>query len=63
MITNGNSRPGTARSQEQPCRTTRLWCWIRRRRNAMLSSTLRGAAYAAGAGGVGLIFWWIEQRL
>ncbi|MEU4678353.1 hypothetical protein [Micromonospora sp. NPDC023737] len=37
-----------------------LWT---RRRQAMLSSALRGAAYSVGAGSVGLLFWWLQQRL
>lgn len=41
----------------------RVWAWTRRRSHAMLSSALRGAAYASGAGIVGLVFWWIQQKL
>ncbi|MDG9709507.1 hypothetical protein [Streptomyces sp. DH10] len=41
----------------------RLAAWIRRRLRAMLSSALRGAAYASGAGIVGLVFWWIQHQL
>jgi hypothetical protein len=41
----------------------RAWAWTRRRSRAMLSSALRGAAYASGAGIVGLVFWWIQQKL
>ncbi|MEU2760975.1 MULTISPECIES: hypothetical protein [unclassified Streptomyces] len=37
--------------------------WLARRRRALLSSALRGAAYATGAGFVGLGFWLIEQQL
>ncbi|MFJ1838945.1 hypothetical protein ACIOJ9_34410 [Streptomyces sp. NPDC088175] len=37
--------------------------WLARRRHALLSSALRGAAYATGAGIVGLGFWWIQERL
>ncbi|MFF8917428.1 hypothetical protein ACF08M_30005 [Streptomyces sp. NPDC015032] len=36
--------------------------WLARRRHALLSSALRGAAYATGAGIVGLGFWWIQQQ-
>ncbi|WP_167357448.1 hypothetical protein [Streptomyces cellostaticus] len=44
-------------------RARQVWAWSRRRSGAMLSSALRGAAYASGAGAVGLIFWWIRQKL
>jgi hypothetical protein len=44
-------------------RADRIRDWITRRRTALLSSALRGAAYATGAGIVGLAFWWIEQQL
>ncbi|MGW0779083.1 hypothetical protein ACWD01_37105 [Streptomyces sp. NPDC002835] len=54
---------GPAASPKKPRRIARTRAWIRRRRHAMLSSAPRGACYAAGAGIVGLIFWWIEQRL
>lgn len=37
--------------------------WLARPRRALLSSTLRGAAYATGAGLVGLLVWAIQQRL
>lgn len=47
----------------QTRRTHRTRRWIARRRTALLSSALRGAAYATGAGIVGIAFWWIEQRL
>ncbi|MEU3880598.1 hypothetical protein [Streptomyces californicus] len=36
---------------------------LARRGRALLSSALRGAAYATGAGLVGLAFWLIEQQL
>ncbi|MEU1798839.1 hypothetical protein [Streptomyces californicus] len=36
---------------------------LARRGRALLSSALRGAAYATGAGLVGLTFWLIQQRL
>ncbi|MDW4903188.1 hypothetical protein RB625_32770 [Streptomyces californicus] len=36
---------------------------LARRGRALLSSALRGAAYATGAGLVGLAFWAIEQQL
>ncbi|MGA5632493.1 hypothetical protein [Streptomyces lydicamycinicus] len=41
----------------------RIWQWIARRRTALLSSALRGAAYATGTGVVGLTFYLIQQRL
>ncbi|MEU9272461.1 hypothetical protein AB0E04_44770 [Streptomyces sp. NPDC048251] len=44
-------------------RFTRASAWIRRRRNALVSSALRGAAYSSGAGVVGLIFWWLRSRI
>ncbi|MEU9991000.1 hypothetical protein ACFZCP_21575 [Streptomyces sp. NPDC007971] len=44
-------------------RARQAWAWSRRRSSAMLSSALRGAAYASGAGAVGLVFWWIQQRI
>ncbi|MFD9206550.1 hypothetical protein ACFVZM_09715 [Streptomyces sioyaensis] len=37
--------------------------WIARRYTALLSSALRGAAYATGAGLVGLAFCLIQQQL
>ncbi|MEV7568735.1 hypothetical protein [Streptomyces tanashiensis] len=37
--------------------------WIARRRSALLSSALRGAAYATGAGLVGLAFYAVQQHL
>jgi hypothetical protein len=48
---------------EGPGRLARTTAWIRRRRNALLSSALRGAAYATGGGVVGLAFWWLQQQL
>ncbi|MFC9131877.1 hypothetical protein ACFT4A_34280 [Streptomyces sp. NPDC057099] len=50
-------------SPPPPSRWKRLRAWIRRRLRAMLSSALRGAAYASGAGIVGLMFWWIQHQL
>ncbi|TLQ43055.1 hypothetical protein [Streptomyces marianii] len=49
--------------EPEPNPLTRLLAWIRRRRHALLSGALRGAAYALGAGVVGLAFWWIQQQL
>jgi hypothetical protein len=34
-----------------------------RRRSALISSALRGAAYSSGAGAVGLLFWWLRQMI
>jgi len=57
MHTNrGPERPDGS-SENPPVRS-----WLARRR-ALLSSALRGAAYATGAGLVGLAFWLIEQHL
>lgn len=50
-------------SPRRPCLLKRSVAWTRRRLHAMLSSALRGAAYASGAGIVGLMFWWIQHRL
>ncbi|MFF3578617.1 hypothetical protein [Streptomyces mirabilis] len=50
-------------SPRRPGGLKRTWAWSRRRSGAMLSSALRGAAYASGAGIVGLIFWWIQQKI
>ncbi|MFD3505554.1 hypothetical protein [Streptomyces sp. NPDC058678] len=48
------------RGPQEPKRSARAAAWVRRRRHAMLSSALRGAAYAAGSGSVGLVIWWIQ---
>ena len=53
----------SAPNPQSPGLPKRIWVWVRRRSQAMLSSALRGAAYAAGAGIVGLMFWWIQQNL
>lgn len=50
-------------SYPPPRSLKRAWTWIRRRSHAMLSSALRGASYASGAGIVGLLFWWLQQKL
>ncbi|MFI1293385.1 hypothetical protein ACH4VM_33910 [Streptomyces sp. NPDC020792] len=52
-----------APNSQSPGLPKRIWGWARRRFPAMLSSALRGAAYAAGAGIVGLMFWWIQHKL
>ncbi|WP_225829274.1 hypothetical protein [Streptomyces naphthomycinicus] len=36
--------------------------WLYRRRHIAALHALRGASYAAGTSGVGLIVWWIETR-
>ncbi|MFD4023755.1 hypothetical protein ACFWRV_09585 [Streptomyces sp. NPDC058576] len=43
--------PPDGSSEKRPVRN-----WLARRRHALLSSALRGAAYATGAGIVGLLF-------
>ncbi|MGW0564678.1 hypothetical protein ACWDZ4_29745 [Streptomyces sp. NPDC003016] len=48
---------------DRTSRIRRLRPWIVRRRAALLSSALRGAAYATGAGLVGLAFYLIQQQL
>lgn len=58
MQTNRRREPPDEPPQKRPVRT-----WLARRRHALLSSALRGAAYATGAGTVGLAFWLIQQRL
>ncbi|MFF9573417.1 hypothetical protein [Streptomyces sp. NPDC014685] len=55
-----NRHPGTT---DQTSRTCRAKHWLARRSHALLSSALRGAAYATGAGTVGLAFWWVENNL
>lgn len=49
-----------ARGRQEPKRSARTAAWVHRRRHALLSSALRGAAYAAGSGSVGLVIWWIQ---
>ncbi|MFI0936875.1 hypothetical protein ACH4RG_34880 [Streptomyces sp. NPDC021019] len=58
MHTNRRTEPADEPPQKQPVQT-----WLARRRHALLSSALRGAAYATGAGLVGLGFWLIQQNL
>ncbi|MCX4523614.1 hypothetical protein OG402_41640 [Streptomyces anulatus] len=58
MHTNRRSEPADEPPQKRPART-----WLARHRHALLSSALRGAAYATGAGIVGLGFWLIQQNL
>ncbi|MFE0777101.1 hypothetical protein [Streptomyces sp. NPDC058861] len=52
-----------ARPAGRTVRIRRTRQWIARRRTALASSALRGAAYATGAGVVGLGFYLIQQRL
>ncbi|MET9810851.1 hypothetical protein [Streptomyces halstedii] len=58
MQTIRRPEPPDGSSENPPVRN-----WLARRRHALLSSALRGAAYATGAGTVGLAFWLIQQRL
>lgn len=53
----------TAPTAQGPGRFDRVSAWIRRRRDAVISSALRGAAYGSGAGAVGLVFWWLRQKV
>lgn len=53
-------RPHTTDRASRIHRTRR---WITRRRTALLSSALRGAAYATGAGIVGLGFVLLQQQI
>ncbi|MFE5514173.1 hypothetical protein ACFQ9J_26935 [Streptomyces sp. NPDC056529] len=52
-----------ARPTDETSRIHRSRRWIARRRTALLSSALRGAAYATGAGAVGLGFYLLQQQL
>ncbi|MEW2070996.1 hypothetical protein [Streptomyces sp. NPDC007346] len=58
MQTNRRPEPPDESQQKRPVRD-----WLARRRRALLSSAMRGAAYATGAGLVGLLFWAIQQGL
>ncbi|MFG3398854.1 hypothetical protein [Streptomyces parvus] len=58
MQTNRCPEPPDESGQKRPARSR-----LARRGRALLSSALRGAAYATGAGLVGLGFWLIEQQL
>ncbi|MEU3434200.1 hypothetical protein [Streptomyces sp. NPDC006863] len=58
MHTIRRPEPPDGSSEKRPVRD-----WVARRRHALLSSALRGAAYATGAGLVGLGFWAIQQGL
>ncbi|MFJ7200964.1 MULTISPECIES: hypothetical protein [unclassified Streptomyces] len=51
------------RTTQQPSMIRRSARWIARRRTALLSSALRGAAYATGAGIIGLGFYVIRQQI
>ncbi|MFI0990594.1 hypothetical protein [Streptomyces exfoliatus] len=52
-----------SRTMQTSSRIHRSRRWIARRRTALLSSALRGAAYATGAGIVGLGFFLLQQRI
>ncbi|MFE6732571.1 hypothetical protein ACFVDN_32335 [Streptomyces californicus] len=58
MHTNRRPEPPDGSPKNPPVRSR-----LARRGRTLLSSALRGAAYATGAGLVGLGFWLIEQRL
>ncbi|MFJ6493729.1 hypothetical protein [Streptomyces californicus] len=58
MHTNRRPEPPDGSPKNPPVRSR-----LARRGRALLSSALRGAAYATGAGLVGLAFWAIEQQL
>ncbi|MGW5003075.1 hypothetical protein ACWEP8_36090 [Streptomyces hydrogenans] len=53
-------RPRTADRTSRIHHTHR---WLARRRHALLSSALRGAAYATGAGIVSIGFFLIQQQI
>jgi hypothetical protein len=57
-----NETNRTAPAARAPGRFGRASAWIRRR-SALISSALRGAAYGCGAGGAGLLFWWLRQMI
>ncbi|MFE6782138.1 hypothetical protein ACFVFF_07750 [Streptomyces sp. NPDC057680] len=58
MNTNRRTLPA-----DQTSRIRRTRQWIARRRTALLSSALRGAAYATGAGAVGIGFYLLQQQI
>ncbi|GGU61212.1 hypothetical protein [Streptomyces lavendofoliae] len=51
------------RTTQKPSRIRRGRCWIARRRTALIYNALRCAAYATGAGIVGLGFYLLQQQL
>jgi len=53
--------PAPAPAPPKPSRFVRASAWMRRRRNTILFSAVRGAAYGIGAGAAGLLFWWIRN--
>lgn len=55
--------PPRVQAKPAPGPVRRLIRWTVRRRRAMTAHALRGGCYGAGAGAVGLFFWWIEQGL
>ncbi|MET9734481.1 hypothetical protein ABZZ79_28745 [Streptomyces sp. NPDC006458] len=48
---------------QKPSRLRRGRRWIARRRSALIYNALRGAAYATGAGTIGLGFYLIQQQI
>ncbi|MCX4792085.1 MULTISPECIES: hypothetical protein [unclassified Streptomyces] len=57
-----NSKPKPLRPSRNR-RSLNARHWIARRRRVIAANILRGACYGMGTGAVGLVFWWIEQRL
>ncbi|GGR77504.1 hypothetical protein GCM10010269_15960 [Streptomyces humidus] len=57
-----NEPDRTAPAARVPGRFGLAHAWIRRR-NALISSALRGAAYSSGAGAVGLLSWWLRHAI
>ncbi|MFG2569172.1 hypothetical protein ACGFR6_27565 [Streptomyces sp. NPDC048567] len=55
--------PAIHRTSQRPSTIRRSARWIARRRTALLSSALRGAAYATGAGIIGLGFYVLRQQI
>ncbi|MGW0669837.1 hypothetical protein [Streptomyces sp. NPDC002746] len=55
--------PTIHHTTQRPSKIRRSRRWIARRRTALLSSALRGAAYATGAGIIGLGFYVIQQQI
>ncbi|MET9697448.1 hypothetical protein ABZY31_11035 [Streptomyces sp. NPDC006529] len=52
-------------TESAPIRTSRarrVGRWFKRRRKTLAFHVVRGAAYGAGVGCVGLIVWWIENH-
>ncbi|MEU8653718.1 hypothetical protein [Streptomyces sp. NPDC048737] len=57
---NEPDRPAPA--ARAPGRFGRTYAWIRRR-DALISSALRGAACSSGAGAIGLLSWWLRRAI